>query len=90
MERNGDDKKRILQRLNRIEGQIRGIHKMIEEDKYCVDVLVQVAAARAALDKAGLAIFEGHTRGCIVQAIKDQRGDEAIEELMDVLARFLK
>ncbi len=83
-------KTNITQRLKRIEGQIRGIQRMIEDDKYCVDVLIQVAAARAALDKVGLAIFEGHTRGCLVDAIRDERGEEAIEEVMDVLSRFLK
>ncbi|NLM25256.1 MAG: metal-sensitive transcriptional regulator [Firmicutes bacterium] len=77
-------------RLKRIEGQIRGIQRMIEEDKYCIDILVQVAAARAALDKVGLAIFEGHTRNCLVEAIKEERGEETIEELMTLVMRFIK
>ena len=86
----GHHKKKLLQRLKRIEGQIRGIQRMIDDDKYCVDVLVQVAAARAALDKVGLALVEGHTRGCIVKAVEEDRSDAAIEELMGVLLRFIK
>jgi len=83
-------KKNLIMRLKRIEGQIRGIQRMIEEDKYCIDILVQVAAARAALDKVGLAIFEGHTRNCLVEAIKEERGEETIEELMTLVMRFIK
>lgn len=83
------DTKKILQRLNRIEGQIRGIQKMIEQDKYCIDVLTQVAAVRAALDKVGLVIFEEHSQKCIIEAIKDNR-PEAVEDLMSVLKRFIK
>lgn len=63
---------------------------MVEEDKYCVDVLIQVAAARAALDRVGLALLESHTRGCVARAIKEEHGDEAIGELMEVMMHFIK
>lgn len=84
------DKKKLLQRLKRVEGQIRGIQRMIEEDQYCVDILIQVTAARAALDKVGLGLLEGHARGCLVQAIHEEHSDDAIAELMNILTRFVK
>src|SRR5690606_25810350 len=86
------DKEAILKRLRRIEGQVRGIQRMVEEDKYCVDILVQIAAVRAALDQVGLILLEDHTRGCVARAIKQSEGDAdaAITELTDVLKRFLR
>lgn len=85
-----ENKAGLHRRLKRIEGQIRGIQRMVDEDRYCVDVLVQLAAVRAGLDKVGLALIEGHTRGCMRAAIVTGQGDETIDELMDVLAKFLK
>ncbi|OUM93051.1 MAG: BCR family protein [Firmicutes bacterium ZCTH02-B6] len=86
------DKEALLKRLRRIEGQVRGIQRMVEDDKYCVDILVQIAAARAALDQVGLILLEDHTRGCVARAIKQSEGDAdaAITELTDVLRRFLR
>ena len=84
------DKVDLLERLKKIEGQVRGLQKMIEDDRYCVDVLVQVAAIKAGINKVGLSILEDHTRGCVVNAIKHDQGDEAIEELMGVLMKFVK
>ncbi|HHV61635.1 MAG TPA: metal-sensitive transcriptional regulator [Firmicutes bacterium] len=84
------DKEDLLKRLRRIEGQVRGIYRMIEEDKYCVDILHQIAAARAALGKVGMSLLESHTRGCVTDAIKEERGDEAIDELVDILMKFVK
>lgn len=84
------DKQSLIRRLKRIEGQIRGIQRMVDEERYCVDVLVQLAAVRAGLDKVGLALIEDHTRGCVRAAIARDQGDEAIDELMDVLGQFLK
>lgn len=84
------DKQSLIRRLKRIEGQIRGIQRMVDEDRYCPEVLVQLAAVRAGLDKVGLELIEGHTRGCLRAAIARNQGDEAIDELMEVLAQFLK
>lgn len=84
------DKEDLLKRLRRIEGQVRGIHRMIEEDKYCVDILHQIVAARAALGKAGTVLLENHTRGCVADAIREERSDEAIDELVDILMKFVK
>lgn len=84
------DKANLLARLKKIEGQVRGISRMIEEDQYCVDILVQIAAVKAALNKVGLVLLEDHTRGCVSRAIQSDRGDQAIDELMDVIMRFIK
>jgi CsoR family transcriptional regulator, copper-sensing transcriptional repressor len=90
MKRDEEEKRELATRLNKIEGQIRGIQKMIDEDRYCIDVLTQVSAARAALDKIALQILKSHTRGCIADAIRNERGDKAIDELVLVLDKFLK
>lgn len=84
------DKQNLLRRLRRIEGQIRGLQRMVDEDKYCVDILVQVAAARAALNKVGLMLLEDHTRGCVAGAIAANEAEPAIDELMDVIHRFVR
>ncbi len=75
-------------RLSRIEGQTRGIRRMIEEDAYCDDVLAQISAARAALDKAALVVLEHHMKHCITDRVRE--GDEAVvDELMDTLSKFM-
>lgn len=84
-----DNKDDLLKRLKRIEGQVRGISKMVQEDKYCVDILNQITAVRAALDKVGLMILEGHVRGCVVQGIKGTNEDAIVDELLDVIKRFI-
>ena len=86
-ERNKEDLKK---RLRRIEGQVRGICRMIEEDRYCIDILNQIIAARAALSKVGTILLESHMRGCLTCAIREERSEQAIDELMDVLAKFVK
>lgn len=84
------DKEALLRRLRRIEGQVRGLQRMVDEDKYCVDILVQVAAVRAALGQVGLMLLENHTKGCVAKAIEHEQGDEAVEELMEVISRFVR
>ncbi|MHB8926923.1 MAG: metal-sensitive transcriptional regulator [Bacillota bacterium] len=84
------DKANLQERLKKIEGQVRGVQKMIDEDRYCVDILIQLTAIRGALNKVGLSLLEGHTRGCVTSAIKGGRGDEAIDELVDVLSKFAR
>ena len=87
----GHRKPDLLRRLRRIEGQIRGLQRMVEEEKYCVDVLVQIAAVKAALDKVAMALLEEHTRGCVRRALcEDQTADAAIRELTDVVLRYLR
>lgn len=84
------DKQGLQDRLKKIEGQVRGLQRMIEEDRYCVDVLVQVAAVRAALNKVGMALFEGHARGCMQAAVRRGEGDQSVSELMEVLEKFVR
>jgi len=83
-------KKGLLSGLKTVEGQVRGIGKMVEEDRYCVDILVQLAAVKAGVNKIGLSILESHTRGCVSMAIKEGKGDEHIDELIDILSKFVK
>ncbi|HHW03471.1 MAG TPA: metal-sensitive transcriptional regulator [Thermoanaerobacterales bacterium] len=85
-----ESKENILRRLKKIEGQVKGIQKMVEEEKYCVDILIQIAAVRAALNKVGLIIFEDHTRGCVAQAMNTEKRDEKISELVDIIFKFIK
>lgn len=80
----------VKKRLRRIGGQINGIEKMIDERRYCVDVLQQIMAARAALNQVALIMIESHTKSCVVTAIKENRTDEAVDELMGVLSKFTK
>lgn len=79
----------LLMRLRRMEGQVRGVQKMIEEGRYCVDIVTQLQAISAAADKVAEQVLEGHIRGCVSDAIKEQRGDEAITELMTVLGKAI-
>ncbi|HIC67916.1 MAG TPA: transcriptional regulator [Candidatus Latescibacteria bacterium] len=80
----------LRRRINRVAGQIQGVGKMIEADRYCVDILVQISAARSALNQLALQIVEDHTRGCVRRAIHAEEGDEAIAELMDVLRKLTR
>lgn len=82
------EKKDLDLRLKRIEGQVRGIQRMIEEDKYCVDILTQISAIRGALKKVGLNILDAHTHGCVQRAIKNEEGEAIINELIDVFSKF--
>lgn len=86
-----DAKEDLLRRLRKVEGQVKGIQRMVENDKYCVDVLIQVAAVRAAVNRVGTMIFEYHSRGCLKKAIEDKDDkDAAIEDLVGVLTKFIK
>ena len=82
------DKPALLKRLSRIEGQTRGVAKMVEEDRYCVDVLTQISAIQSALDALALQLLANHTKGCVRSAIRSGNGDAAIDELMTVVKRF--
>lgn len=78
------EKSDVLKRLSYIEGHIAGIHKMVEEDKYCIDILRQTHAVRKALEKLEAIILEGHLRTCVPEGIKDNREDEVIQELIQL------
>jgi DNA-binding FrmR family transcriptional regulator len=77
-------------RINRIEGQVRGIGKMIAEDRYCIDVLTQVSAVQAALDALALELLEDHLHGCVQSAVKSGDGDRAIDEALTVIRKFAR
>ena len=82
------NKSALLKRMNRIEGQVRGVAKMVEENRYCVDVLTQISAVQSALDALALQLLESHTKGCVRSAIRSGDGDAAIDELLTVVKRF--
>lgn len=85
-----EQKDALLTRLKKIEGQVQGIQRMLHQDKYCVDVLIQIAAVRAALDRVGMILFENHARGCLMSAMEQGQQEEMVEELVDVLRKFMK
>ena len=87
----GSDKKKMVTRLKRIEGQIGGIHRMIEDETYCVDVLHQFSAVQGALSKAAQLILEAHLETCVARAAasgSEEEAKEKLRELVDVFGRF--
>ncbi|KGG81499.1 hypothetical protein Y919_00615 [Caloranaerobacter azorensis H53214] len=80
----------IIVRLRRIEGQIKGIQRMVNEDKCCGDILIQIAAARSALNKVGGLILENYMKDCIKDYLDKNKGDEVIEELIDTMLKYTK
>ena len=80
-----DQKDALLKRLKRIEGQVRGLQKMIEDERYCIDILTQVSATTAALDGVALGVLEDHVRHCVREG-----GDDKVDELMAALQRFVR
>ncbi len=91
--RNGANHKSQLSRVNRIEGQIRGIRGMIEEDKYCIDILTQIKAARSALKSLELQILEGHANHCLMHALESgskMKTQEKINEIMGLIKKTSK
>ena len=80
----------LLPRLRRIEGQIRGISRMVEQRRYCIDVIQQLTAARKALDQVSLKVMNGHINTCVSDAIRRREGAGKINELMQTINRFVK
>ena len=80
----------LAKRLNRIEGQVRGIGRMIDEDRYCIDILTQVSAVQSALDALALQLLEHHLHGCVRHAVKSGDGDRAIAEALEVIRKFAR
>ena len=80
----------LLPRLRRIEGQVRGITRMVEERRYCIDIIQQLTAARRALDQVSLQIMNGHINTCVSEAIRKREGEGKINELMQTINRFVK
>jgi len=82
-------KEQLLKRMKRIEGQVRGIEGMIEDDRYCIDVLTQISAAQAALDKVALGLLDEHARHCVVDGTKGEPA-EMTDELMAAVGRLMR
>jgi DNA-binding FrmR family transcriptional regulator len=84
-------RKQVLGRLKRVSGQVAGIQRMVEEDRYCVDVLLQVAAAEAALDRVGHLVLASHVETCVASALESGRPAERkkkLQELLEVFSKF--
>lgn len=87
-----NDKEALQKRLKRIEGQVKGIQNMVEEERYCVDILVQISAIRSAINKVGAIILENHVKGCVTNSIKnnDEDIESTINELVDTINKFTR
>ena len=83
------DKDELRNRLRRIQGQVGGIERMVDEDRYCIDVVTQISAVQAALDQVALRLLEDHTRHCVLESEAGKR-DERTEELIDVVGRLVR
>src|ERR671939_595237 len=83
-------KDQLLTRLKRVEGQVRGVQGMVEDDRYCIDVLTQISAIQAALDKVALGLLDGHARHCLIEGAAEGRADEMAGEMMAAVGRLMK
>ena len=88
-ERSEEERKKLIHRLNRIEGQVRGIRGMLEKDAYCADILVQSAAVNAAVNAFNKELLASHIRGCVARDIREGK-DEVIDELVATLQKLMK
>ncbi len=84
------DKSKLTARLRRIEGQVRGVEKMVDEDRYCIDVVTQISAIQAALDKVALGLLDDHARHCVVGGRASGSPDELTDELMAAVGRLVR
>lgn len=81
-------KKAILNRLSRIAGQVNGVSRMVEKDRYCIDILTQISAVRSALDAVSTQLLADHTNGCVRKAVLEDGGEDAIKELLAVIQKM--
>ena len=88
-ERSEEEYKKLMNRLNRIEGQIRGLKRMLENDAYCPDILIQAAAANAALNAFNRELLSNHIHTCVVHDIKEGR-EETVDELVDTIYKMMR
>ncbi|MCG0994536.1 MAG: metal-sensitive transcriptional regulator [Acetobacter indonesiensis] len=80
----------LLNRLKRIEGQIGGIRNMVEEDRYCVDIIMQLSAVKAAIDGVSIQLLSTHANGCVRKAVMEDGGEDALEELLGVIRKMMR
>ena len=91
--KHGYDKEALVKRLHRIEGQVRGIERMVEDDRYCIDILTQVAAVNTALESLALKVLDDHVKHCVTDALASGDPEEAAaksKELMEAVQRFAR
>lgn len=84
------DLDKILNRLKRIEGQVRGLQRMVSEGQYCVDVLTQISSVRRAMEQVGLIVMRDHINGCVRNSLSGDDAEQSIDELIAAVERFLK
>ena len=84
-----DNKDSIKKRLNRAEGQVRGVSRMVDEDKYCIDIVTQITATQAALDKVAMELLRDHTKNCLANAKTKTEQTKKADEIIDVVNRML-
>jgi DNA-binding FrmR family transcriptional regulator len=84
------DKDKLVSRLKRIEGQVRGVERMVEDDRYCIEVVTQITAIQAALDKVALGLLDDHARHCVVGGRAEGSPDELTDELMAAVGRLVR
>jgi len=85
-----DTRKKVIARLRRIEGQVRGVQRMIEEEADCGEILNQIAAIKSAVHHAGVIMFENHAQECISKSLKQGDNEQTFEEIVRVMGRFIK
>ena len=87
---NEHSKKEVLLRLKKIGGQVKGLEKMVDQKRYCVDILNQITAVRRALDSASLVLMKRHVETCVSESIRADQGPKKINELMDAVSRYVR
>ena len=87
---NEKTKKDVLPRLRKIEGQIKGIHRMIEKERYCIDIVNRVTAVQKALDQVDLMVMQRHIESCVTDAVKSDEGAPIMGELMETIYKFIR
>lgn len=85
-----EDKESLQKRLNRIEGQVKGIKKMIDGDRYCIDIVQQLTAVSSAIDEVSLAVLQSHIEGCVSDAIREEHSEHHIKELIETIRKAIK
>ena len=83
-------REQLLKRLARIEGQVRGVERMVEDDRYCIDIVTQISAIQAALDKVALGLLDDHAAHCIIGGAADETPEELKDELMGAVGRLMR
>jgi CsoR family transcriptional regulator, copper-sensing transcriptional repressor len=84
-----DKRDRLLKRVNRLEGQVRGVGRMIQEDRYCIDIVNQISAIQAAARELSLQLLEGHVRHCVMDAARIEDAEPKLQELIETLSRAM-